>query len=141
VAVRHVDVVEHVFGLSNRCAAGDAAALTELVCAYHQDARLESHLDDMPVSQPGEAGVREFFRRISTSYEEWQCVLDYVQDYGDRVLALGALRAVQLGGPEQEHAVGWIFTFRDDKIEAVQAYASYGDALRAATARLPLESR
>jgi hypothetical protein len=68
-------------------------------------------------------------------------VLDYVQDYGDRVLALGALRAVQLGGAEQEHAVGWIFTFRDDKIEAVQAYGSYGDALRAATARQPLESR
>jgi hypothetical protein len=31
--------------------------------------------------------------------------------------------------------VGWIFAFRDDKIDAVTAYPSYGDALRAATMR------
>ena len=61
-----------------------------------------------------------------------------MQDYdGERVLALGSLRAVQPDGVEHEHAVGWIFTFRDDKVASVKAYASYGDALRAATARAP----
>jgi hypothetical protein len=58
-----------------------------------------------------------------------------VQDFGDRVLALGALRSVRNGGLEHEDAVGWIFTFRGDKIEAGKADPSYGDALRAATAR------
>jgi ketosteroid isomerase-like protein len=135
VAVRHVNVVERVFGLSNRCAAGDPEALAELVGAYHHDALLESHLGAMPTGERGEVALRGYFRRVSAAYREWQCMLDYVQDYGDRVLALGALRAVEPGGAEREEAVGWIFTFRDDKIEAVKAYPSYGDALRAATAR------
>jgi ketosteroid isomerase-like protein len=141
VAVRHVDVVERVFGLSSRSAAGDVDALAELVRAYHQDAQLESHLPGTATEERGEAAIREYFRRVGTSYQEWQCVLDYVQEYGDRVLALGALRYVPAGGAEHEDAVGWIFTFRDDKIEAVKAYPSYGDALLAATARTPLASR
>ena len=37
--------------------------------------------------------------------------------------------------------MGWIFTFRGDKIEAVKAYPSYGDALRAATARSRIRFR
>jgi ketosteroid isomerase-like protein len=135
VAVRHVNVVERVFGLSNRCATGDADALTELVGAYHDDARVETHLADAVDSERGERAIREYFQRVASSYDEWQCVLDYVQDFGDRVLALGALRSVRNGGLEHEDAVGWIFTFRGDKIEAVKAYPSYGDALRAATAR------
>jgi ketosteroid isomerase-like protein len=140
VALRHVNVVERVFGLANRCASGDSDALTELVRAYHEDARLESHLAEMVTGSRGEAAIREYFERVATAFEEWQCVLDYVQDYGDRVLALGALRSVRDGGVEQEDAVGWIFTFRDEKIDAVKAYPSYGDALRAATARAPLPS-
>jgi ketosteroid isomerase-like protein len=135
VAVRHVNVVERVFGLSNRCATGDADALTELVGAYHDDARVETHLADAVDSERGERAIRDYFQRVASSYDEWQCILDYVQDFGDRVLALGALRSVRNGGPAQEDAVGWIFTFRGDKIEAVKAYPSYGDALRAATAR------
>ena len=138
MAVRHVDVVERVFGLSNRCAAGDAAALAELVQAYHDDARVEAHLLVVPSGKRGEEAVREYFRGVLGRYEDWRCTLDYVQDYGERVLALGALHAVEPGGVEQEHAVGWIFTFRDDRIEAVTAYPSYGDALRAATARVRL---
>jgi ketosteroid isomerase-like protein len=134
-------MVERVFGLSSRCAAGDIDALAELVLAYHVDAQLESHLPGAATEERGEAALREYFRRVGTSYQEWQCILDYVQDYGDRVLALGALRFVPVGGAEHEDAVGWIFTFRDDKIQAVQAYPSYGDALRAATARTPLASR
>jgi len=137
MAARHVDVVERVFGLSNRCAAGDAAALAELVRAYHDDARVETHLSVAPSGKRGEAAVREYFRNVLGSYDGWHCTLDYVQDYGNRVLALGALRAVKPGGVEREHVVGWIFTFRDDRIEAVNAYPSYGDALRAATARVP----
>jgi ketosteroid isomerase-like protein len=135
VAVRHVNVVEHLFGLSNRCATGDADALTELIGAYHDDAHVETHLPDILDSERGAAAIREYFRQVAASYDEWQCVLDYVQDFGDRVLALGALRSVRNGGLEHEDAVGWIFTFRGDKIEAVKAYPSYGDALRAATAR------
>jgi ketosteroid isomerase-like protein len=140
VAVRHVNVVEHLFGLSNKCAIGDADALTELVGAYHDDARLETHLADAVDSERGERAIREYFERVASSYDEWQCVLDYVQDFGDRVLALGALRSAKNGGPEHEDAVGWIFTFRGDKIEAVKAYPSYGDALRAATARSTIAS-
>lgn len=141
MAVRHVNVVERVFGLSNRCATGDADALTELIGAYHADARVETHLPDILDSERGAAAIREYFRQVAAGYDEWQCVLDYVQEIGDRVLALGALRSVKHGGPEHEDAVGWIFTFRDDKIETVKAYPSYGDALRAATARTPAASR
>ena len=141
MAAGHVNVVERVFVLSNRCAAGDAAALAELVRAYHDDARVETHLSVAASGKRGEAAVREYFHDVLGHYEDWHCTLDYVQDYGDRVLALGALRAVKPGDVEREHAVGWIFTFRDDKIEAVKAYPSYGDALRAATARVPLAPR
>jgi ketosteroid isomerase-like protein len=137
VGARHVNVVEQLFVLSNRCADGDTDALAELASAYHDDASIESWLAGGPSAERGAAAIREYFDIVS-SYREWQCVLDYVQDYdGDRVLALGALRAVQANGVDQEHAVGWIFTFRGDKVASVNAYASYGDALRAATARPP----
>lgn len=134
MALRHVNVVERVFGLSNRCATGDADALTELVGAYHDDARIDPYHSDGVATVRAEAAIRSYFDHVVTDYEEWQCMLDYVQDYGDRVLVLGALRAVQ-GGAEREHAVGWIFTFRDDKIAAVKGYPSYGDALSAVTSR------
>jgi ketosteroid isomerase-like protein len=136
VAVRHVDMIERVFELSNRCAAGDMDALAELVRACHQDTQLD--LPGAAADERGEAAVRDCFRRVCAFYQEWECVLDYVQDYGDRVLALGALRFVPAGGAEHEDAVGWIFTFRDDRIQAVKAYPSYGDALRAVTTRTPL---
>jgi hypothetical protein len=135
VALRHVNVVERVFGLSNRCAAGDADALVELEMAYHSDVRFESLLPEARDLQSGYAAIREYFERVVPAYAEWEIDLDYVQDYGETVLALGALRAVRAGGADQERAVGWIFNFRDDKIDAVTAYPSYGDALRAATAR------
>ena len=140
MATRHVNVVEHVFGLSNRCAAGDPDALAELVRTYHEDARVESHLPETR-EERGETAIREYFGRVAESYDGWECVLDYVQAYGDRVLALGALRWVAHDGAEHEDAVGWIFTFRDDRIEAVNAYPSYGDALRAVTARPTIPSR
>jgi hypothetical protein len=135
VALRHVNVIERLFRLSNRCAAGDPDALSELVRAYHDDARFVSlPADDAPPRQ-GETAIREYFERVVPAYREWHLVLDYVQDFGDRVLALGAVRAVDPEGLRQERAVGWIFAFRDDKIEAVTRYPSYGDALRAATVR------
>lgn len=142
MAARHVDVVERMFGLSNRCAIGDADALNELTSAYHDDAEITGWLDGATDSEErGGAAVRAYFGHVLGSYEEWQCVLDYVQDYGERVLALGALRAVQAGGGESEYAVGWIITFRDDKVASVKAYPSYGDALRAVTSRSHAPSR
>ena len=135
MALRHVNVVERVFGLSNRCAAGDADALVELETAYHNDVRFESLIPEARELQSGSAAIREYFEQVVPSYAEWQVELDYVQDYGETVLALGALRASQPGDASQERAVGWIFAFREDKIDAVTAYPSYGDALRAATMR------
>jgi ketosteroid isomerase-like protein len=135
VAARHVNVVEELFVLSNRSATGDADALSELASAYHDDASIDSWLTGGQSTERGAGAVREYFGVVRT-YAEWRCVLDYVQDYdGDRVLALGSLHAVQPDGVEHEHAVGWIFTFRDDRVASVKAYASYGDALRAATVR------
>ena len=137
MAARHVNVVEELFVLSNRSATGDADALAELASVYHDDASIDSWLTGGQSTERGAGAVREYFGLVS-SYQEWRCVLDYVQDYdGERVLALGSLHAVRPDGVEQEHAVGWIFTFRDDKVASVKAYASYGDALRAATARIP----
>jgi hypothetical protein len=134
VAVRHVNVVERVFALSNRCVEGDSEALAELIRAHHDDARIESHLYEFG-EERGEAAIRLYLDHMDAAYDGWRCILDYVQDFGDRVLALGALRSAPKGGPEHEDAVGWIFTFRDDKIEAVKTFPSYGDALRAATSR------
>ena len=79
MAVRHVNVVERVFGLSNRCAAGDHDALTELVAVYHDDARVESHLAN-GTGQRGAAAVRELLHDVSLTQEDWHCMLDNVQD-------------------------------------------------------------
>jgi hypothetical protein len=135
VAARHVNVVERLFGLSNRCAAGDPDALRELLRAYHTDARFKSMLPEADELARGERAIRDYFERVVPSYDEWQVVLDYVQDFGDRVLALGALHSVNHDGAVEERAVGWIFMFRDDKIDTVIGYPSYGAALHAATAR------
>jgi ketosteroid isomerase-like protein len=134
VAVRHVNVVERVFTLSNRSAVGDAEAVAGLIDVFHDDARIESHLYDVGDAR-GEPAIRLYLDHMAASYDDWRCVLDYVQDFGDRVLALGALRSAANGVREHEDALGWIFTFREEKIEAVKTYPSYGDALQAVTAR------
>ena len=140
MAARHVDVVERMFGLSDRCAFGDVEALNEFAASFHDDAEIESWLETGSAERGGTA-IRAYFAQVPESYDEWHCVLDYVQDYGERVLALGAVQSVEHGGVGSEHAVGWIFTFRDDKIASMKAYPSYGDALRAVTSRAQPASR
>lgn len=140
MAARHVDVVERMFGLADRCAAGDVEALNEFAASFHDDAEIATWLESGSPERGGDA-VRAYFARVIESHDEWHCSLDYVQDYGERVLALGAVHAVPRGGVGCEHAVGWIFAFRDDKVASMKAYPSYGDALRAVTSRAERASR
>ena len=140
MAARHVDVVERMFGLSDRCAAGDAEAQNELAAFVHDDAEIETWLDWTSSERGGDA-VRAYLDRMIESHDEWHCSLDYVQDYGERVLVLGAVQWARRGGIGGEHAVGWLFTFRDTKVASIKAYPSYGDALRAVTSRAQRVSR
>ena len=66
----------------------------------------------------------------------WFIYADEIREHGDRVLALGAIRTVDRETREdRDTALGLVYTIRDGKIAAVEAYSSYADATAAVRAR------
>jgi ketosteroid isomerase-like protein len=137
VAPTNVELIDRLFSLSNRCAIGDSAALTELLATYHEDAEI-TPLREATSSYDGSAEetIRSYFERISRQCFVWFIYADELQEHGDRVLALGGIRTVDRESREDHNtALGLLYTIRDGRVAAVEAYSSYADATAAARAR------
>ena len=133
----NVELIDRLFSLSNRCAIGDGGAMTELLASYHEDAEitpLREAAGSYDVS--AEEAIRSYFERILRDYFVWFIYADQLREHGDRVLALGAIRTVDRETREDhDTTVGLVYTIRDGKISAVEAYSSYADATAAVRAR------
>ena len=137
LARSNVELIDQLFSLSNRCAIGDSAAMSELLATYHEDAEI-TPLREAAGSYDGSAeeAIRSYFDRISREYFVWFIHADQLREHGDRVLALGAIRTVDRETREDhDTALGLVYTIRDGKVAAVAAYSSYADATAAVRAR------
>ena len=137
LAHSNVELIDRLFSLSNRCAIGDGAAMSELLAIYHEDAEI-TPLRETASRYEGSAeeAIRSYFERISHEYFVWFIYADELREHRDRVLALGAIRTVDRETREdRDTALGLVYTIRDGKIAAVEAYSSYADATAAVRAR------
>jgi len=137
VAHSNVDLIDRLLSLSNRCAIGDSAAMTELLATYHEDAEITPLREAADMYDvPAEEAIRAYFERISRQCFVWFIYADQLQEHGDRVLALGGIRTVDRETREDHTTeLGLVYTVRDGKVAAVEAYSSYADATVAARAR------
>jgi hypothetical protein len=129
----HLELVDRLFALSNRCAIGDGTAMSELLAAYHRSADVGALLDVAPPGPGGtESLIRSYFEQVSQTCYVWYIYADQLQEHGDKVLALGGIRTVEKPThDDREQAVGWIFQIRENKVAAVHAYPSYAEATAA----------
>ena len=131
---RNADLIDRLFTLSNRSAIGDATALSELISTYHDDAELSSTMGlvpgDLREDEPGpQELIRRYFNLVSRSCYLWFIYADELQEYGDHVLALGGIRTVDKETREDhETALALIYTIRDGRVAAVEAFSSFVDA-------------
>ena len=82
----------------------------------------------------GHDGIRQWFRDTDEMFSELEWRVEELRDLGgDRVLALGSIRARgRESGAEVSSAIGHRFELRDGRILRGWAYASHEQALNAA---------
>jgi ketosteroid isomerase-like protein len=80
----------------------------------------------------GPQGVRKWWANVDASFDRVDASIDDIRDLGDRVLALGHLRARFRSGVSLDTEIGWLLRYRDDLAVWGQAYQSHADALEAA---------
>jgi ketosteroid isomerase-like protein len=133
VAHSNVELIDRLLSLSNRCAIGDGAAMTELLGIYHEDAEITPLREVAGMYEaPAEEAIRAYFERIAGECYVWFIYADELREHGDRVLALGGIRTVDREAREDhETALGLLYTVRDGKVAAVEAFSSYADAIAA----------
>jgi ketosteroid isomerase-like protein len=96
-------------------------------------------IDDSAVWEPlrasfegayrGHAGMRRFFADTAESFERFEVRFAEIRDLGDRVLAIGTVRARgRDSGAEIEIATAAVFTFREGRLVH---YRDYGERLAA----------
>jgi ketosteroid isomerase-like protein len=126
----NVELIDRLLSLSNRCAVGDSAALTELLGIYREDAEI-TPLREAAAQYDGSAeeAIRSYFERISKQCFVWFIYADQLQEHDDRVLALGGIRTVDRKTREDhETALALMYTVPDGKVAAVEAFSSFADA-------------
>jgi hypothetical protein len=80
----------------------------------------------------GHEGVRRWFADSFESFEELRNEWSEFRDLGDRVLALGHVRARGRGsGMELDSPMGWVFTVRRGKVVKAEGFLSRDEALAA----------
>ena len=137
LAHSNTELIDRLLSLSNRCAIGDGTAMTELLSMYHEDAEITPLREAAgKYDGPAEDAIRSYFERITSECFVWFIYADDLREHGDRVLALCGIRTVNRQTREDHTTeLGLVYTVRDDKIAAVEAYSSYADATAAAQPR------
>ena len=80
----------------------------------------------------GHEGIRRWWANVEASFEELEASVDDVRDLGDRMLALGHLRARFRSGVTLETEIAWLIRYRDGLAVWGHAYQSHTEALEAA---------
>jgi ketosteroid isomerase-like protein len=80
----------------------------------------------------GRAGIEEFLRELSETWDEFRPVPDDYRDLGNRVLGLGRLRAQgRNSGAAIDAPWAGIFDFRETKVFRIRTYLDHPEALKA----------
>jgi len=81
----------------------------------------------------GHDGVRAYFGRLKSAWDEFLFLAEEYRDLGDVVLVLGRLRGRgRGGGVPVESPVGAVWDLRDGRIWRLRAYLDPADAVEAA---------
>jgi ketosteroid isomerase-like protein len=81
----------------------------------------------------GHEGVRDWIRDVDESFDRTHSVFPEVRDLGDRLVAIGTLRAQGKGsGVEVESPIAYVADFKDGKAVLVRTYLDLEQALEAA---------
>ena len=81
----------------------------------------------------GYEGVREYFRERAELLPAWHHDVSEIRDLGDRILAIGLIRARgRESGAEIESPLGYVTDFTSGKATQVRGYLDHGEALKAA---------
>jgi ketosteroid isomerase-like protein len=80
----------------------------------------------------GREGVRRWWENLTATFDEFEATIDTVREDGDRIVALGHLRARFKSGITLDTEVGWVFRFRDGLAVWGRAYQSHAETLQAA---------
>ena len=81
----------------------------------------------------GHDGIRRWFREVTEALPETEFEFPDIRDLGDRVVALGRLRARgKVSGAETESPFAYVADLVDGKMVHVRAYRDHQEALEAA---------
>jgi uncharacterized protein len=84
----------------------------------------------------GHEGFRRWYEDSFESFEELRNEWSEFRDLGDRVVALGHVKARgRESGVELDSPMGWVFTVRRGKLLRAEGFLSRADALEAAGLR------
>lgn len=80
----------------------------------------------------GHAGVREWWEDLISTFEGFSAEVEQFREAGDGLLALGRILSYGRGsGVEISDEVGWLWEFRDGKINRMRIYLGHDEALKA----------
>ena len=100
---------------------------------YHPEIQFEHRLVELQVDVTGIDAVRDWFVDAAQIFDPWTVDCDDIRDLGDRVLALGTVRAVgKESGVEVEMPFTVVATFKDGLVTHFTDYADREKALEAA---------
>ena len=81
----------------------------------------------------GHAGVRELMAEVEDTLAELHVDLPEIRDLGERVLAVGRIRARgKTSGAVTEAPLGYLADFRDGMVIRIRTYLDHNEALEAA---------
>ncbi len=127
----NVEIVRRVSDAYNRRDVG--AMLDELHPEIEWYPWLQVQLGGRATVYRGHQGVREGVRDGEEAFSEIQAEQSEVRDLGERVIAIGHLRARgKESGAITESAIAWIVEFKSGKVIRVREYLDPQEALAAA---------
>ena len=127
----NVEIVRRVSDAYNRRDVG--AMLDELHPEIEWYPWLQVQLGGEATVYRGHQGVREGVRDGEEAFSEIQAEPSEVRDLGERVVAIGHLRARgKESGALTESALAWIVEFKSGKVIRVREYLDPNEALEAA---------
>ena len=103
---------------------------------YHPEIQFEHRLVELQVDVTGIDAVRDWFVDAAQIFDPWTVDCDDIRDLGDRVLALGTVRAVgKESGVEVEMPFAVLATVKDGLVTHFTDYGDREKALEAAGLR------
>ncbi|HWX96562.1 MAG TPA: nuclear transport factor 2 family protein [Solirubrobacteraceae bacterium] len=128
MARKHVEIVKELTRAFHR---RDIDAFAKLTTADVEWVPVFSAQVERTVYR-GREGIETFLREVTETWDEFRPIPEEYRDVGDRVLALGRLRARgrSSGAPVDAPWAG-IFDFRISKVCRIRTYLDHAEALNA----------